>query len=151
MKSEFPPSLRPSVPPSSHTIRLRGPWGSQPLASCVRFTRVFHRPTGLGPQSKVWLVIDDVERPAIVALNDCVLGEVVPSRSNAPSLEPELRRCPARFDITDRLHPQNRLLIDVTCVAIDDEGRPLPHLGGDNQGGRLVGLVRLEIEQPQTW
>lgn len=85
-----------------HQIRLEGPWPQESLASgFVRYSRSFHRPTGLGPGHRVWLTIGGSEELAQVQLNDCPL-----TAAEAPD---ELRR----FEITDRLLPRNVVSIDV--------------------------------------
>jgi hypothetical protein len=133
-----------------HVIRLRGPWDFQPLGAefqgSVRFTRRFHHPTGLDATSRVALVIDDVDWQAEVSLNDCLLGTVVCSQSVE---SPNGQHCPARFDITTLLLPQNRLSIVVTLPTLDAGKYPSPRLGGTGQPGCLIGLVRLEIDEPR--
>ena len=81
-----------------HTIRLRGPWEYDHLTN--RFTRRFHRPTGLTATSRVWLVVKSADSPARVDLNGQILGEITP-------------RCPARFEITSNLGSQNLISIIV--------------------------------------
>jgi Glycosyl hydrolase 2 galactose-binding domain-like len=89
-----------------HLIRLREPWEREPLESlgAVRFTRHFHRPTGLGAASRVWLVIENIDSRAAVTLNDRLLGEI--------------EDWPARFEITADLLPRNLLAIDVSSPAM---------------------------------
>jgi hypothetical protein len=85
-----------------HTIRLQGPWQCESLAGgLVRYSRSFHRPTGLGPGHRTWLTIRGVDEIAQVQLNDCPLI--------AEEEAGELRR----FEITDRLSPRNVVSIDV--------------------------------------
>ena len=107
-----------------HIIRLRGPWEFESTDSAVRCTRRFHCPTGLTAESWVWLVIEDVQSAASVSLNGDDCGQIDSSR------------CPARFDITGRLQPQNLLAITVRSTG----KMPAPPEG-------LLGLVRLEIEE----
>ncbi|MCE9546328.1 MAG: hypothetical protein K8T25_12510 [Planctomycetia bacterium] len=46
------------MPPAAHVIRLREPWIREPHPQGMRFRRRFNCPTGLGPQDKVWLVVE---------------------------------------------------------------------------------------------
>jgi hypothetical protein len=128
-----------------HIIRLRGPWEHEPLLpeGTARFTRRFHRPTGLDAVSRVWLAIDDVDWHASVVLNDRSLGQIVSGQSLA---QPNTHRCPARFEITADLQPQNVLSITVSSPSLDDNGLLSPRTGREGQPGGLIGLVRLEIE-----
>ena len=127
-----------------HTIRLRGPWEYELLAqSTVRFTRRFHGPTGLDAASRVWLVVDDVDCQASVALNDRLLGEIASSHSVESA---GTRRCPTRFEITTGLQSHNWLSITVCSPQAGDGGRPASGSGRGEDCGGLIGLVRLEIE-----
>lgn len=105
-----------------HTIRLRGPWASQPLEgdapAGTRLARRFTRPTNLAAGQRVWLVIDRTPALVRVQLNGAPVGQVC----NLPSLP-----CPARFEIAPLLKPRNEIALD---------------LSGDGQ----LGEVRLEIE-----
>jgi beta-galactosidase/beta-glucuronidase len=129
-----------------HTIRLHGPWDFQPLGAAddlslagrivipadwseslgadfrgrVRYTRHFHRPTGLDEGQRVYLSIDGVVRSGIVSLNGETLGAV------------EATGGPFRFDVTDRLALRNALVIEVESLE---------------QPGGLTGGVRLEIAE----
>ena len=160
-RASVSPSLLPSLPPSlphsvtpSHTIRLRGPWTCQPIASATdaplpsggtlaipgdwsgllgadfrgraRFTRHFNCPTGLDPGQRVWLVLDDAEGDLTVYLNGADLLPLSPSPTLPVSPTSPALRC----DITAHLQPRNELTID---------------LHSPSAPGRL-GLVRLEIE-----
>jgi hypothetical protein len=158
-----------------HTIRLRGPWEYEPLArgsrddrelppggtmampgdwgavlgaafrGQVRFTRRFAQPTGLDASSRIWLVIEEVDWQAVVALNGQSLGEV--RFSGAPA-EADVVPCPARFDITTLLLPRNELTIDVLLPEVAAGAPPLARPGREGQPGGLIGLVSLEIESP---
>jgi hypothetical protein len=129
------------LPPGGDLV-LPADWGAvlgREFCGTVRFSRVFHRPTGLAAASKVWLIVEDVHWRARVALNDRLLGEVICSRATASEPASELHRCPSRFDVTSLLEPHNRLSIDVTSPA------KFPN-GPANQTGGLIGLVRIQIE-----
>ena len=82
-----------------HTIRLRDPWQNQPAESGgTRWTRAFHRPTGISEQEKVWLVISDSTVP--VWLGDQLLTADGIGQGG-------------RYDITTLLVDYNRLAIEV--------------------------------------
>ena len=132
--------------PPSGVIELPGDWSNAlgiEFQGIVRFERRFHRPTGLEAASYVWLVIDDVDWQAEVSLNDRVLGTAICSQSSDPH---QAMKCPARFDITALLSPQNWLSIVVTSPTLNDCNTPLPRPGRTGQPGGLIGLVRLEID-----
>ena len=58
---------------SSHTIQLRDPWRHErATGGGVRWSRVFHRPTGLTERETVWLVVSDWG--VVVELNGQVLS-----------------------------------------------------------------------------
>lgn len=102
-----------------HVIRLREPWDARPQPDgSVRFSRRFHKPTGL-EGSKVWLVVEAVDAGAVIELNGCVLGKL-------PAASRE-----ARFDITAALDGVN--LVEITLPAAHETPR--------------LGPVRLEIEE----
>jgi hypothetical protein len=79
-----------------HTIRLRGPW--QHDVSRGRFTRSFHRPTGLTDSSRVSLVINPAIDLAAIWLNGQPLGQI----------EPKTR---AELEITALLQPRNEIIV----------------------------------------
>ena len=90
-----------------HTIRLRDPWQYEPIAAGgARWSRAFHRPTGLTGRETVWLVVSD--RGATLRLDDQLL---------TTSGEGE----EGRYEITARLADHNRLTVE---VPRDDEKRP---------------------------
>jgi hypothetical protein len=136
--------------PSPGTITLPADWGSvlgSDYQGTVRFSRRFNRPTGLGTASQVWLVIEDIDWQASIALNGRRLGDVACSFTNELINGQSLRCCPARFDITTELLPQNVLAITVTSPALNEGIYPRPRPGREGQPGGLIGLVRLEIEE----
>jgi hypothetical protein len=133
-----------------HTIRLHGPWEYAPLARStlsaplpppggtiipsdwsetlgadfrgrVRYTRPFHRPTGLNQGQRVFLCVERVEATGAVSLNGQMLGRVASAGG------------PFRFDVSGRLEWRNELVIEVESL--------------DRAGG-ITGSVRLEIDEP---
>src|SRR3954447_24002615 len=70
----------------------------------IRFTRLFHRPSGLTANSRSWLVIDDVDNVPKVSLND---NELVESQTRSPTGT----NGSTSFDIGRLLRPQNRLSV----------------------------------------
>ncbi|HEX4415628.1 MAG TPA: hypothetical protein VH107_18490 [Lacipirellulaceae bacterium] len=87
----------------------------------VRYVRPFHKPTGLEPGERVFLVVEAARTDAAVTLNRKSLGQV--RRDGAP----------LRVDVTELLGGDERLEIVVEHATEED-------IGG------LVGEVRLEIE-----
>jgi hypothetical protein len=133
------------LPPGGR-IHLPADWGEalgRNFQGTVRFTRRFNRPTGLDRGSRVWLVIDDIDWQAAAALNDRLCGEVISSGASEVS---DAQRCPARFDITAELLPQNLLSIAVSSPMLSADGFPLPRPGREGMPGGLFGVVRLDIE-----
>jgi hypothetical protein len=87
----------------------------------VRYTRLFHKPTGLELAERVFLVVEAPRSRGVVELNRKRVGEV------------EWDRGPLRVDVTELLGGDERLEI---VVEHDEPGST----------GGLVGEVRLEIE-----
>ena len=135
--------------PSTHQIRLRGPWRYEwtgaavlpqglPLvgrvvmpaswqslfgarAGSARFRRRFHRPTNLGVRERVMLVFNGVGGSGQVALNAERLAPVGGDAS------------PERFDVTARLLPTNELTVEIE------------HDPASGEPGGLWDTVALEI------
>ena len=156
-----------------HAIRLRGPWEIEPLVRYLgeqnggwsesteqlppkgrvkppgdwgeslgadfrgraRYTRRFRQPSGLETRERVWLVIEGVDASGCVQLNGQRLGDV-----HGYALR-------ASFDVTERLQPQNELVIDVDLPPElgDSENRSRP--GRARKPGGLIREVRLEIRR----
>ena len=105
-----------------HSIRLAGPWEfevagtdapkgkiSMPadrlpvdgsIASRVRLTRRFGRPTGLASGDVVWLVVERAGPPGEITLNGRPLGQAGVHEAG-------------RFDVTADLADRNRLEVEV--------------------------------------
>jgi len=83
----------------SHTIRLRDPWQHAPIqAGGMRWTRAFHRPTGLTERETVWLVVSG--ETSGVRLG----GQLLTASGAGPG---------SHYDITARLADHNRLTVEV--------------------------------------
>jgi hypothetical protein len=83
----------------AHSFRLRDPWQREPLADGgVRWSRVFHCPTGLEPDDALWLVCSGLPAGAVVSIND-------------QRLTPPDHSGPNRFDVTPHL-------ADANCIEI---------------------------------
>ena len=82
----------------AHSFRLRDPWQCDLVeGGGVRWSRIFHRPTGLEPDDALWLVITGLPAEAMVNVNGQALtgdGEV-----------------PPRFEVTKWLTEANRIEI----------------------------------------
>jgi hypothetical protein len=112
-----------------HRIRLRGPWALEPTdagdmpertvrlplqwaelvdfgARRVRLSRRFHRPTNLGPNDQVSVVVHDLPAGAQVGLNGTILEQQIPpptkeSVFGTPQLEPT-NLLSVEFDVSTR-------------------------------------------------
>lgn len=129
--TEVEPDGEP-LPPEG-TQRMPGDWSETLGANFrgrVRFTRHFHRPTGLDARDRVDLVLAEVEGSAELVLNDQPLGRIA------------LGAGAARFEVSDHLQLRNLLQVDVELPRESDGGGSAdsPH-----RGGGLVGVVQLEI------
>ena len=100
----------------------------------VRFTRFFHRPTGLDGRQRIELVVHQVDAFGSVSLNGRFLGEI------------RIDAGPARFDISHQLESRNELTIEVELPDVTDGSAALVRSPGrEGQPGGLVGEVGLEI------
>jgi hypothetical protein len=138
-----------NAPRSPHQIRLRGPWtvygpgaelpdsvpetihlpaGWRTLfgehAGRARFVRRFNRPTNLGDEERVCIVLADTGGAVTLHVN----GESVESATGTDSAA-------MTFDITSRLQPHNELEIEI-------EFDPLQH---PDAAGGLWRPVTIEI------
>jgi len=99
-----------SIPHSAfamHTIRLRGPWEQESLAGeLVRWTRRFHKPTGLDDNSRVWLVIENVAGEIDVTLN-----------GRPMHLADSAAMAPTRLEITALLQSHNVLSLTLAAAG----------------------------------
>jgi hypothetical protein len=59
----------------AHSFRLRDPWQCDCLTTgATRWSRVFHRPTGLEPDDALWLVCSGLPAETSVTLNGTLLA-----------------------------------------------------------------------------
>jgi hypothetical protein len=88
----------------AHSIRLRDPWQCEPLeGGGLRWTRVFHRPTGLEPDDSLCLVICDLPAETQVTVN----GHAFKNEGQSPT----------QLDVTPILAADNRIEILVPPQA----------------------------------
>jgi hypothetical protein len=124
------------LPPAGR-VRMPCDWGESlgsEFRGLVRYTRRFHRPTGLGPGQVVWLAIEQVDTWAKAMLNGHLLGEL------------RAETTPARFDVTRLLRDRNQLSVEVELPRQGADSAVLDRpTDRDGKPGGLVGEVRLEI------
>jgi hypothetical protein len=96
----------------AHSFRLRDPWQREPLADGgVRWSRVFHRPTGLEPDDELWLVCSGLPDGVAVAVNGTTLAAASPS-------------APYQFNVTALVADKNR--IELQAGAACGQTSPSP-------------------------
>ena len=96
---------------NTHRIRLRRPWGREPSGEGVRWRRPFNRPTGLGPQSRVWIVVEGISSEGDVLLNGRRLGRITASGGQA-----------WRVEVSGLLALHNELVLEVAAAETDAKG-----------------------------
>jgi hypothetical protein len=85
----------------AHSFRLRDPWQREELGDGgVRWSRGFHRPTGLEPDDELWLVCSGLPAGASVAMNTAALTQ--PGHEGA-----------YQFNVTALLADKNRVAIEI--------------------------------------
>lgn len=115
----------------AHSIRLRDPWQCEAIdGGGLRWSRRFHRPTGLEPDDQLLLVLSGLPAGAVVQVNghgfggerSAVSGQqsakpIDPTSSNqhpASSIQPPTSPAvAAQFDLTPILADANEIEIDV--------------------------------------
>jgi hypothetical protein len=109
----------------AHSFRLRDPWQREAADDgATRWTRGFHRPTGLEGDDALWLVISGLPENASVFLNGQQLGATVlgatgvsPVRTTDESSTPTSHDAPAsppphnQFEVTHLLADANQIEI----------------------------------------
>jgi hypothetical protein len=113
-----------------HVIRLHAAWqeANEPAPAaggCRAYTRSFHRPTGLQPEDRVWLVLD----PALHAAGLCLNGQKLRESKAAGD--------PLAIDVTELIRARNEL-------RLDDELWTRDALNG-RRGALPEGMIWLEI------
>jgi hypothetical protein len=83
-----------------HVIRLRGAWETAVSGEIVRHTRNFGSPGSLRAGERVWLICRLIPGPTEVFVNGQSLGSIQAEGDFSA-------------DVTDRLLPRNRLLLEV--------------------------------------
>ena len=134
----------------SHAINLSDAWepsdAREPAGGAeVVWTRRFGRPTGLGDDTRIWLVLERSASIATVTLNGTPL-----MRAAGPADD---RAAPLRLEITGTLHPRNTLTLGAREIAGVDRANTIPsgHAARSGASGRRplppeLGRVWLEIE-----
>jgi hypothetical protein len=116
----------------AHSFRLRDPWQCDctlegtlegTLESTVRWSRVFHLPTGLEDDDALWLVCSGLPERAQVTLNTTPL-----SRLSADA--------PHQYDVTSLLADTNRIELEIPPAAcglasLSPSPVPRPPSGGN--------------------
>lgn len=92
----------------AHSFRLRDPWQCERQTEVVRWTRVFHRPTGLEPDDALWLVVAGLPPGSSVELN-------------ATPLSPHADR-PGQFEVTRFVTETNQIAL---VIPNDSAQRPV--------------------------
>jgi hypothetical protein len=97
-------------------------------AGTARFRRSFNRPTNLGADEQVYLILDGIGGRADISLNGNHLAVVVETMFSA------------EFEVTRLLEPSNVLLIELAFDPAEHPDRP----------GGLWAPVALEIRGPEA-
>jgi hypothetical protein len=98
----------------AHSFRLRDPWQREELGDGgVRWSRVFHRPTGLEVDDELWLVCSGLPPGAGVAMN------------TAPLTQPG-HDAPYQFNVTALLADKNRIAIEIPSPGLPPAASSLP-------------------------
>ena len=86
----------------AHSFRLRDPWHCEPAPEGgLRWSRVFHRPTGLEPDDELWLVVSGLPAGAQLTVNghafpaDMTQAPVTPLLADANQIQILLPAAPA--------------------------------------------------------
>lgn len=82
----------------AHSFRLREPWQREVLEDCVRWSRGFHKPTGLEPGQQLWIVVSGAPEGVTASVNGTPLELADPER-------------PGQFDVTPLLGDSNQIVL----------------------------------------
>ena len=101
--------------PTPHRIRLRRPWQRRDADGRLCYARYFHRPTGIGPQDRVRLVLAGLEGTVELRLNgeQRARFEATPGAATAILITPRL---------AERNHLE--LLISAATAAVAEDEPP---------------------------
>lgn len=97
----------------AHSFRLRHPWECETgeTADVTRWSRGFHKPTGLEPSDRLWLVVSGLPAGCSVSVNDLALP--------APGADK-----PGQYEVTELLGDSNRIEILVPDATPSPEHFP---------------------------
>jgi hypothetical protein len=99
----------------AHSFRLRDPWQCERTADgATRWSRVFHRPTGLEPDDALWLVCSGLPEGTLVSINN-------------RRLTPPDHAGPNQFDVTAHLANANRIEILLPSDLAPSSSPLAPH------------------------
>jgi len=108
----------------AHSFRLRDPWQCEPTeAGGRRWSRVFHRPTGLEPDDQLVLVLTGAPSTTQVTIN----GHIFFQASSLSSAELAASQPPvSQYDLTAILADDNRieLLIPPQASSLKPQASP---------------------------
>jgi hypothetical protein len=122
----------------AHSFRLRDPWQCDCLTTgATRWSRVFHRPTGLEDDDALWLVCSGLPAEASVTLNGVALSrnESAKETASGPAPTPCATGVPPvsgahQYEVTTLLADTNKveLLIpsDPTASSLQTPASPPP-------------------------
>ncbi|QDT00071.1 hypothetical protein [Adhaeretor mobilis] len=98
----------------AHSFRLRHPWDQETGETCdfTRWSRGFHKPTGLEPSDRMWLVVSGLPAGCTVVVNEQELP--------APAANK-----PGQYEVTELLGDTNR--IEITVPAEHEQPVPFPY------------------------
>lgn len=98
----------------AHSFRLRDPWQCEcGPEGALRWSRVFHRPTGLEEDDALWLVCSLLPPDAVVSINGQQLS------SCATGVPPVLPL--HQYEVTPLITEANRIDIEIPAGASDPQ------------------------------
>lgn len=115
----------------THVIRLGFPWCLlNSTESCLEFSRVFHRPTGLGVGQEVQLVVACAEAVMLkeVGLNGQLFpifpGQLLPRRLAIGRMLESSNRLTLKFVYPVRNNGESEKQWNIAAVQLPDHSRP---------------------------
>lgn len=98
----------------AHSFRLRDPWQCECGDNgTVRWSRVFHKPTGLEPDDALWLVCSGLPVDAAVAVNERSLDSSAEGKH--------------QFEVTHLIADSNRIDIELPSNLQPPASSPQPY------------------------